>query len=257
MRGQARDYDGWARRSAASPAGAGTECLPFFLQHEDHWRGADEFHGAGVGPRRSTRRRRMARRAAAPVTGRSSTPSRPRPAGRHPGAPTTSTAATTKASATSKSTSAAACAGTRRRRSCVRPVSSARTSSCGPARTSRRLVVERGGDGRLRCTGAEVATPHGVETVRAGARGDPCGRRDRLAADCCSCRASARRRCWPRHGIAPLHELPGVGENLQDHLQIRAVFKVSGVPTLNTLAGALARQAAHRGCSTRSCAAGR
>jgi choline dehydrogenase len=39
-----------------------------------------------------------------------------------------------------------------------------------------------------------------------------------------------------RHGIAVVHELPGVGENLQDHLQIRAVFKVQGVTTLNTLA---------------------
>jgi choline dehydrogenase len=34
-----------------------------------------------------------------------------------------------------------------------------------------------------------------------------------------------------------LQDLPGVGENLQDHLQIRAVFKVDGVATLNTLAG--------------------
>jgi choline dehydrogenase len=31
-------------------------------------------------------------------------------------------------------------------------------------------------------------------------------------------------------------DLPGVGANLQDHLQIRAVFKVKGVKTLNTLA---------------------
>ena len=37
-------------------------------------------------------------------------------------------------------------------------------------------------------------------------------------------------------GIVPLVDLPGVGENLQDHLQIRAVFKVDGVTTLNTLA---------------------
>jgi choline dehydrogenase len=37
-------------------------------------------------------------------------------------------------------------------------------------------------------------------------------------------------------GITPVHELPGVGGNLQDHLQIRAVFQVDGVPTLNTLA---------------------
>jgi len=30
-----------------------------------------------------------------------------------------------------------------------------------------------------------------------------------------------------------LHDLRGVGENLQDHLQLRAVFKVSGAKTLN------------------------
>ncbi len=39
-----------------------------------------------------------------------------------------------------------------------------------------------------------------------------------------------------RHGIPVVHALPGVGANLQDHLQIRAVFKVQGVQTLNTLA---------------------
>ena len=34
-------------------------------------------------------------------------------------------------------------------------------------------------------------------------------------------------------GLTPLHHAPGVGENLQDHLQIRPVYKVTGVPTLN------------------------
>ncbi len=34
-------------------------------------------------------------------------------------------------------------------------------------------------------------------------------------------------------GIAPLHDLPGVGENLQDHLQVRPVYRVSGLKTLN------------------------
>ena len=34
-------------------------------------------------------------------------------------------------------------------------------------------------------------------------------------------------------GIAPVHHLPGVGENLQDHLQIRPIFRVSGIRTLN------------------------
>ena len=39
-----------------------------------------------------------------------------------------------------------------------------------------------------------------------------------------------------RAGVTLRHALPGVGRNLQDHLQIRAVFGVQGVKTLNTLA---------------------
>jgi choline dehydrogenase len=35
------------------------------------------------------------------------------------------------------------------------------------------------------------------------------------------------------HGIAVRHALPGVGENLHDHLQIRTIFKVSNTVTLN------------------------
>ncbi|WP_409522404.1 GMC family oxidoreductase [Nitrincola sp. MINF-07-Sa-05] len=42
-----------------------------------------------------------------------------------------------------------------------------------------------------------------------------------------------------QHQIPVLVDAPGVGENLQDHLQIRAVFKVKGVKTLNTLASNL------------------
>lgn len=41
------------------------------------------------------------------------------------------------------------------------------------------------------------------------------------------------------HGIDVRHELPGVGENLQDHLQIRTAFKVEGVKTLNERANSL------------------
>jgi choline dehydrogenase-like flavoprotein len=33
-----------------------------------------------------------------------------------------------------------------------------------------------------------------------------------------------------------LHDLPGVGGNLHDHLQLRTAYKVKNVPTLNTLA---------------------
>jgi choline dehydrogenase len=38
------------------------------------------------------------------------------------------------------------------------------------------------------------------------------------------------------NGIAVAHDAPGVGENLQDHLQLRMVFKVSNAKTLNTSA---------------------
>jgi choline dehydrogenase len=41
------------------------------------------------------------------------------------------------------------------------------------------------------------------------------------------------------HAIPVVHDLPGVGENLHDHLQIRMMFKVNGVATLNERAGRL------------------
>ncbi len=42
-----------------------------------------------------------------------------------------------------------------------------------------------------------------------------------------------------KFGIETRHESAGVGENLQDHLQIRTVFKVTNAKTLNTLANSL------------------
>lgn len=42
-----------------------------------------------------------------------------------------------------------------------------------------------------------------------------------------------------QHGIELVYDLPGVGGNLQDHLQIRNVFKVQNVVTLNQQANSL------------------
>ena len=42
-----------------------------------------------------------------------------------------------------------------------------------------------------------------------------------------------------RLGIPVVHALPGVGQNLQDHLQLRSVFKVQGIKTLNKQANSL------------------
>jgi choline dehydrogenase len=41
-------------------------------------------------------------------------------------------------------------------------------------------------------------------------------------------------------GIPVLHDLPGVGENLQDHLQIRTIYKVRNTRTMNQRANSLA-----------------
>ncbi|MEQ6888789.1 GMC family oxidoreductase N-terminal domain-containing protein [Halomonas sp. CS7] len=45
------------------------------------------------------------------------------------------------------------------------------------------------------------------------------------------------------HDIPVVVELPGVGENLQDHLQIRSVYKLTGAKTLNTMANSLVGKA--------------
>ena len=45
------------------------------------------------------------------------------------------------------------------------------------------------------------------------------------------------------HGIDVVMDQPFVGENLQDHLQIRAVFKVKGTRTMNTLANSIVGKA--------------
>jgi choline dehydrogenase len=47
-----------------------------------------------------------------------------------------------------------------------------------------------------------------------------------------------------RHGIPVVHELKGVGENLQDHLQIRMQYKVRNVKTLNGVANSFVGKAA-------------
>jgi choline dehydrogenase-like flavoprotein len=45
-------------------------------------------------------------------------------------------------------------------------------------------------------------------------------------------------------GIPVQHDLPGVGGNLQDHLQQRAIFRVAGIRTLNETYHSLPRRAA-------------
>ena len=48
MRGQARDYDAWGAGDGfgANPGWSWNECLPYFMKHEDFYRGADDAHAA-------------------------------------------------------------------------------------------------------------------------------------------------------------------------------------------------------------------
>ena len=101
-----------------------------------------------------------------------------------------------------------------------------------------RLRLERDARGALRCTGAELR--------RGGQRVSVSATREVVL----SAGSIGSVQILQLSGIGPApvlraagvevkHELPGVGENLQDHLQIRSVYKVQGGKTLNTLANSL------------------
>ncbi|MEY3474128.1 MAG: hypothetical protein RL087_586, partial [Pseudomonadota bacterium] len=98
-----------------------------------------------------------------------------------------------------------------------------------------RLLIETQPDGTRRCTGAEVWTGEERVTVRAahevilsaGSIGSP---------QILQLSGIGPATLLQPLGIPLVQDLPGVGGNLQDHLQIRAVFKVQGATTLNTLA---------------------
>lgn len=101
-----------------------------------------------------------------------------------------------------------------------------------------KLLIKTGPEGQKHCAGAVVLRNGKDVTVRArgevilsaGAIGSP----QILQLSGIGPAALLR-----KHGIDVEVDLPGVGENLQDHLQIRAVFKVNGVQTLNTLANSV------------------
>ena len=105
-----------------------------------------------------------------------------------------------------------------------------------------RLIVEPQSDGSRRCTGVQIWTGKEMVTAHAacevvlsaGAINSP----QLLQLSGIGPAALLR-----EHGVDVVHDLPGVGANLQDHLQIRSVYKVQSVKTLNTLASTLTGKA--------------
>jgi choline dehydrogenase len=98
-------------------------------------------------------------------------------------------------------------------------------------------------DGVRRATGVELSLPDGMRTVEAqqgvilaaGAIGSP---------QILQLSGVGPGALLQRHAIPVIHDLPGVGENLHDHLQIRLMYKVHGVTTLNQRANSLLGKAA-------------
>ena len=220
MRGQAADYDGW--RQAGNPGWGWEDVLPLFRRSERHYAEGDPLHG-GAGELRVERQRL-----------------------RWPILDAVAEAA--------QELGIPACADFNKGDNegvGYFPVTqrrglrwNARKAFLDPARDRPNLRIETHAevealvlDGR-RVTG--IRFRRGGQVLHAGARlevvlaagsinspallersgiGDP----DRLRAV----------------GIAVRHALAGVGENLQDHLQLRTVFRISGARTLNDRAGSL------------------
>ncbi|WP_353401812.1 GMC family oxidoreductase [Duganella hordei] len=98
-----------------------------------------------------------------------------------------------------------------------------------------RLIIEKGESGTV-CKGVIFtgggtqfsATAEKETLLAAGSVGSP------QILQCSGIGAAAM---LNQHGIATMADLPGVGENLQDHLQLRMIYKVGGgARTLNTMA---------------------
>ena len=97
------------------------------------------------------------------------------------------------------------------------------------------LVIETDADGGKRCTGVKVwdgqqlvtATAMREVALSAGSIG---------SAQILQLSGIGAAQSLKQNGVDVVHDLPGVGANLQDHLQIRSVYKVKHAKTLNTLA---------------------
>ena len=232
MRGQARDYDQWAEHTG-DDAWRWEHCLPDFMRHEDHHRGPAAQHGAGGEWRVDQQRLRWdvlesfaqaAQEAGIPAT---------------PDFNQGSNEGVSYFEVNQK-------AGWRwnAAKAFLRPVQHRPNLTVWTQAQVSRLLL----DGQSDTVAAESANGqplrcYGVEVLRDGLRlpvrvthevvlaAGSIGSVQVLELSGIGDAALLRER-----GIPPVHHLPGVGANLQDHLQIRTVYKVQNARTLNTLA---------------------
>ena len=217
MRGQARDYDHW--RQLGNAGWAWDDVLPYFKRHEDFAHGADDLHGAGGEWRIEEQRLHWpildAFRDAAVAVGIPAIKDFNRGNNEGIGYFQVNQRRGVRVSA------AKAFLRPAQRRPNLRIVVQAQ---------AKRLLLQgrRAAGVELSIAGRDArAEARGEVILAAGAVGSPhllelsgIGQGERLRA----------------LGIDVIGELPGVGENLQDHLQVRLVYKIANARTLNQVA---------------------
>ncbi len=258
MRGQARDYDRWADETG-DPSWAWSNVLPYFKLHEDHHGGASDFHGArgclpalfdpaapegshwhtlrgrSAGGEWRVERQRVryevleawaqaAQQAGIPAT---------EDFNRGDNEGVAYFEVNQKAGWRWNSAKAF-----------LRPTCYGRQNfELWTKAQVTRLLIEPGADGAPRCVGVEVWT--GLERVQVRARQEVVLSAGSIGSvQLLELSGIGDPAVLQAAGVPVQHALPGVGANLQDHLQIRAVYKVSGTRTLNTLANSLWGKAA-------------
>jgi choline dehydrogenase len=222
MRGQAQDYDRWAQLTG-DDSWRWEQVLPWFRKSEDYYKGSDEFHGAG-GEWRVEKQRLSwdildAFRDAAAEVG------------------------ITKIDDFNRGDNAGSSyfdvnqkRGIRwnASKAFLKPAMKYGQLDIMTGSHVKRLRMEQRESGPV-CTGVEFTgggrewyAEATAETIlAAGAIGSP---------QLLQLSGIGPGALLQQHQIAVVKDLPGVGENLQDHLQIRTAYKVQGVKTLNTMA---------------------
>ncbi len=222
MRGQARDFDQWATKTG-DDHWKWDNCLPFFVQHEDYHGGLNEFHGVGGEWRIEKQRLRWdildAFSQACVQAGIPEVEDFNR--GSNEGV---SYFDVNQKSGLRWNTT----------RAFLRPIMGRSNLEVWTHAQVAKLLLTSDSNGKSHCSGVDVALPSGRVSINAreavvlsaGAIGTP---------QILQLSGIGPANLLQKYGITTLVNLPGVGQNLQDHLQIRSVYKVEGVNTLNTL----------------------
>ena len=218
MRGQVRDFEQW--KAQGNPGWGWDDVLPYYMRHEDYQRGADEMHNAG-GEWRIEKQRLSweildAFRDAAAEVGIPKVIDFNRGSNEGCGYFEVNQKRGVRWSAS---------------KGFLRPALKRPNLKVVTGAVVKRLRFE----GR-RVIGVEfwldnqlLQADAAIETLlAAGAVSSP---------QLLQCSGIGPAALLQQHGITVVHELPGVGENLQDHLQLRMAFKVSNTRTLNETAG--------------------